>query len=199
MIAVITGDIINSKAGEVKSWLPLLKETLSTYGNTPKHWEIYRGDSFQLSLDPKKALLAAIHIKSTLKQTKTFDVRMAIGLGEETYSAHNITESNGSAYVNSGECFENLKKDSLALKTNSEAIDTTLNIMIRLALLTVDNWSSVVSKVIKTAIEHPNKPQKDLAKRLNRSQSNISEAFKRGGYEEIITMNQFYVKHISTL
>ncbi len=199
MIAVITGDIINSKAGEVKSWLPLLKETLSIYGNTPKHWEIYRGDSFQLSLDPKKALLAAIHIKSTLKQTKTFDVRMAIGLGEETYSAHNITESNGSAYVNSGECFENLKKDSLALKTNSEVIDTTLNIMIRLALLTVDNWSSVVSKVIKTAIEHPNKPQKDLAKRLNRSQSNISEAFKRGGYEEIITMNQFYVKHISTL
>jgi hypothetical protein len=199
MIAVITGDVINSKTGNVKEWLPLLKDILSSYGNTPKHWEVYRGDSFQLVLDPKKALLAAIHIKSVLKQIKTYDVRMAIGIGKETYSAHKITESNGSAYVNSGECFENLRKDSLALKTTHSNIDIPVNIMIKLALLTIDNWSPVVSKVIKTAIEYPKAPQKDLAKHLNRSQSNISEALKRGGYEEIAVMNQFYVTLISKL
>ena len=199
MIAVITGDIINSKEGEVESWITLLKDTLNKYGSEPKNWEIYRGDSFQLSLDPKKALLAAIHIKSTIKQTKTYDVRMAIGIGDEKYSSHKITESNGTAYVNSGECFEKLKKDSLAIKSDNKKIDESINIMIKLSLLTIDNWSRVVSKVIKAAIEHPEKHQKDLAKLLNRSQSNISEAFKRGGYEEIISMNQFYIKNISQL
>ncbi len=199
MIAVITGDIINSRKGEVESWLNHLKETLNKYGNEPNNWEIYRGDSFQLSLDPKKALIAAIHIKSTIKQTKTYDVRIAIGIGEEKYSSPKVTESNGTAYINSGECFEELKKYSLAIKSNNKKVDEILNIMFKLSFLTTDNWSGVVSKVIKAAIEHPEKNQKDLAKLLNKSQSNISEALKRGGYEEIINMNKFYIKTISQL
>lgn len=197
MIAVITGDIINSRKGDVENWIHTLKATLNTYGSEPQNWEIYRGDSFQLSLAPEKALLAAIHIKSTIKQTKTYDVRMAIGIGEEKYSSNKITVSNGSAYINSGECFETLKKHSLAIKSGHVKLDESLNVMFKLSLLTTDNWSSVVSKVIKAAIEYPEKNQKDLAELLNRSQSNISEAFKRGGYEEIMNMNEFYVKNIS--
>tara|TARA_B110000305_G_C19373082_1_gene605540 strand:- start:790 stop:930 length:141 start_codon:yes stop_codon:yes gene_type:complete len=46
MIAVITGDIINSRKGEVERWIGPLKETLNRYGVEPKNWEIYRGDSF---------------------------------------------------------------------------------------------------------------------------------------------------------
>jgi hypothetical protein len=197
MIAVITGDIINSRKGEIESWIYQLKDTLNQYGSEPKNWEIYRGDSFQLSLDLEKALLAALHIKSTIKQTKLYDVRMAIGIGEEKYYSSKITESNGSAFVNSGECFEELKKYSLAIKSGNKNLDESLNIMFKLSLLTTDNWSSVVSKVIKAAIENPKKNQKDLAKLLNKSQSNISEAFKRGGYEEIMNMNEFYIKNSS--
>lgn len=199
MIAVITGDIINSRKGEIESWIEALKETLNQYGSEPKNWEIYRGDSFQLSLPPEKALLASLHIKSTIKQWKTRDVRIAIGIGKETYSSSKITESNGTAFVYSGECFENLKKYTLAFKSDNIFLNDTLNIMIKLSLLTTNNWSSVVSKVIKTAIEHPDKNQQDLAELLNRSQSNISEALKRGGYEELMNMNTFYVNNISKL
>jgi len=110
MIAVITGDIINSRKGKVETWLNLLKSTLEKYGKQPQDWEIYRGDSFQLSVPVEKALLAGLHIKSTIKQTKTYDVRIAIGIGEVKYKSQKITESNGSAYINSGECFESLKK-----------------------------------------------------------------------------------------
>ena len=105
MIAVITGDIINSRVGAVPQWLHPLKETLNLYGTEPKDWELFRGDSFQLSLVPGKALLAAIHIKAAVKQTKLHDVRMAIGLGEEKYGPAKITEANGSAYIRSGELF----------------------------------------------------------------------------------------------
>ncbi|MEX2484661.1 MAG: SatD family protein [Brumimicrobium sp.] len=197
MIAVITGDVINSRKGKVESWIDALKEVLNQYGSEPENWEIYRGDSFQLSLDAEKALLAAIHIKSTVKQTKAHDVRIAIGLGAEKYSASKITESNGSAYVNSGECFEDMKKQTLAIKSNNKLLDQSLNIMLSLSLLTTNNWSITVSKVIKTAIENPKKNQKSLAKILGKSQSSISEALKRGGFEEVMSMNEYYKNNIT--
>jgi hypothetical protein len=199
MIAVITGDIINSRQGNIESWINPLKHTLNQYGSEPNSWEVYRGDSFQLSLAPEKALLAALHIKSTIKIAKTQDVRMAIGIGEENYNSSKITESNGSAYVNSGECFEELKKQTLAIKSTNKELDQIFNIMFSLSLLTINNWSSIVSEVIKTVIENPEKNQSDLAKILNKSQSSISEALKRGGFEEVMKMNEFYKNNISQL
>lgn len=192
MIAVITGDIINSREGEVDKWLTPLKNILNYYGKEPKEWEVFRGDSFQLSIAPEKAMLAAIHIKSTIKQIKSQDVRMAIGIGEEKYSSLKITESNGSAYIRSGDCFESLKKQTLAIKSNNESLDQSINIMLSLSLLTANNWSSTVAKVIKTAIENSEKKQKYLAQLLHKSQSSVSEALKRGGFEEIMSMNNFY-------
>lgn len=199
MKAVITGDIINSRGGRVEDWINSLKDTLMKYGEEPKTWELYRGDSFQLSLAPENSFIAALHIKATIRKLKGYDVRMAIGIGEETYSSSKIRESNGTAYVNSGECFDQLKKSSLAVKTDISDLNETLNIMIRLALLAADNWTQVVSEVIKTAIEHPEKNQVDLAKALDKSQSNISEAFKRGGFEEIMSLNDYFVKKIGQL
>ncbi|MGO2101588.1 MAG: SatD family protein [Psychroflexus halocasei] len=196
MIAVITGDIVNSKKDNSQNWLNLLKNTLNQYGSEPQTWEIYRGDSFQLSINPEKALIAALHIKSMIKQTKIQDVRLAIGVGSEKHKSQKITESNGSAYVNSGECFESLKKQTLAIKTDDKDLNEALNIMLDLSLLTADHWSVVVSEVIKTAIENPDKNQRELAELLAKSQSNISEALKRGGFDEIMAMNQFYMKNI---
>lgn len=199
MIAVITGDIINSREGDIKKWLSALKEILNYYGKEPKNWEIFRGDSFQLSISPEKAMLAAIHIKSVIKQAKLQDVRMAIGIGEEKYSSSKITESNGSAYIRSGECFESLKKQNLAIASNNIILDQSLNIMLSLSLLTANNWSSTVAKVIKTSLENPEKNQKKIAQLLLKSQSGVSEALKRGGFEEIMLMNNFYKLQISKL
>jgi len=194
MIAVITGDIIGSQKGQVDSWMEPLKKVLNHYGETPKDWEIFRGDSFQLAVDVKTALLAALHLKAAIKQTKVYDLRMAIGIGEEKYSSARVSESNGSAFVHSGECFDNLKKKKLAISSARTTVDEPLNIMIQLALLTMDNWSQVVTSVIKTAIENPKKTQREWAQLLHRSQSNISETLSRGGYEEIMKMNDYYIK-----
>lgn len=199
MIAVITGDIINSRGGKIEQWLKALKVVLNYYGEELKDWEIYRGDSFQLLVSPEKAMLAAIHIKSVVRQTKLQDVRMGIGIGEEKYRSSKITESNGSAFVRSGECFESLKKQTLAIKSNSNQLDQPFNIMLNLSLLTANNWSSTVAEVIRIAIENPKKNQKGLAQLLNKSQSSVSEAFKRGGFEEIMGMINFYKIEVSKL
>ena len=71
--------------------------------------------------------------------------------------------------------------------------------MLSLSLLTANNWSSTVAKVIKTSLENPEKNQKKIAQLLLKSQSGVSEALKRGGFEEIMLMNNFYKLQISKL
>lgn len=199
MIGIITGDIINSKEADPKKWLKPLKSVLNYYGEEPKHWEIFRGDSFQLELLPEQALEACIIIKSSIKQFKTLDVRLAIGIGDKTYKADKITESNGSAFVNSGECFEQLKKSTLAIKSPFKTFDEQINIMLDLASLTMNSWKPTTSKTIKTSIEHPELNQVQLAKLLEKTQSNISESLKRAGFDEISKLLQYYKTQIQTL
>lgn len=199
MTSIITGDIINSREGKPQQWLDALKDTLNNCGSSPKQWEIYRGDSFQLEVQPKKALQAALLIKATMKQFKNIDARLAIGIGEKSYDTERITESNGSAFVNSGECFENLKKNTLAVKTNHLVFDDTINLMLELGLLTMDYWTQTESLIVKTAFENPNYNQEKMAKLLERTQSNISAGLKRAGYDEILKLLSYYENSIDIL
>ncbi|MDP2089531.1 MAG: transcriptional regulator [Flavobacteriaceae bacterium] len=199
MVSIITGDIVNSRAIDTQLWLHELKETLAKYGKEPQKWEIFRGDSFQLEVSPEYALEAVVVLKATIKQFKELDIRIAIGVGEKTYAAAKITESNGSAFIRSGECFEQLKKQALAINTPSNELNQTLNLMFELASLTIDGWSPTSAFIIKTAIENPEMNQKELATILGMKQSNISRGLKRGGYDEIIKMNEYYKKNIQTL
>jgi hypothetical protein len=199
MIAVITGDIMNSRVGATSKWLDNLKAVLSQYGKEPKQWEIYRGDSFQLSLPPETAFNAAIHIKAAIKLSSDHDVRMAIGLGDENSSAAKITESNGQAYVRSGDGFEALKKNTLHIQTGDSDLDEALNIMIGLAMLVANNWTSTAAKAIVTTLEHTSKPQKEIAALLKKSQSSVSESLKRSGFDEIMQLNDYYKAQIARL
>lgn len=199
MKAVITGDIINSRAEPADQWLPLLKGILKQYGKTPQQWEIFRGDSFQLIVPPKDALNAALQIKAGIKQLRDLDVRMAIGVGEQDHKAKKISESNGSAFVRSGEGFEALKKQNLGVFTENTELNEIFNLLLSLALLTMDNWSPTVAGIIKASLENPEKSQTELAATLNRSQSSLSEALKRGGYDEVMRMEDFYRQKISRL
>ena len=199
MTSIITGDIINSKKSSPKNWLEALKSILNSFGNSPKTWEIYRGDSFQLEVNPKQALAACMLIKATIKQFENIDVRLAIGIGEKTYQSKNITESNGSAFVNSGECFESLKKTTLAIKSHNELFDTSINIMLDLAQLTINNWSSTSAILVKTTLENPDLNQNQLAKILERTQGNVSQGLKRAGFEEISKLLHYYKTQIQNL
>jgi hypothetical protein len=199
MIGVLTGDIINSRDSEPSEWLSILKKELNKYGETPKTWEIFRGDSFQLEVDYLEALKAAYLIKAAIKQNSSLDVRIAIGIGNKSHNANTITEANGSAFVFSGQCFEDLKRKNLAIETANRAFNNTLNIMIDLAALTTDSWTPTEAETFKTALENPKLNQKELAKLLSKTQSNISAGLKRSGYDEILKLLDYYQQNIITL
>lgn len=199
IVAVITGDIISSQRKEASVWLPKLKAALKTTGNTPEDWEIYRGDSFQLQLPKEDVLEKAFYIKSVMKQIKDIDVRMAIGLGTKDHNAKKITESNGQAFVRSGTCFNDLKKTTLAISSGNEAFDEKINLMLSLTMLTSDNWKTVTSFWVNTALKHPDLNQEALAKKLKKAQSSVSEGLKRAGYEEILLLIDYYKKELATI
>ncbi|AUC15193.1 transcriptional regulator [Tenacibaculum sp. SZ-18] len=197
MIAVITGDIINSRNEPANKWLSNLKKILASVNSTPKYWEIYRGDSFQLQTTPEAALLICIRIKASIKQINGLDVRLAIGIGEKNFDAERITESNGEVFINSGYAFDHLlKKQSIAIKSPWKAIDDEFNISIPLALLTMDYWTANSAEFVSVSIENPESTQKDLGNLLNISQAGISKRGKRSGFEEIIKFEQHYRQKI---
>ncbi|KDN56485.1 hypothetical protein [Flavobacterium seoulense] len=197
MKAVITGDIMHSRKLASEIWLADLKNILSVYGDEPKDWEIFRGDSFQLLIPAEDALEIALLIKASIKQHKVLDVRMAIGIGDVNHAADKITESNGTAFINSGECFEVLKKQTLGIQTPWTEFNATFEVIFSFMLMITDNWTSTSAEIIKKALENPEINQHQLATILNRkSQSSISASLKRAGYEEIKNMIAFYKQEI---
>lgn len=203
MIAVITGDIINSRKKDNRNkWLAILKNVFSTYGKTPSEWEIFRGDSFQFRVAPgENALRIAIHLKAALKSLKDKDARMAIGIGEEDQAAKHVTEANGSAYVYSGELFEQLKfrKINLAVKSANADFDQRLNLMLQLANITMDKWSTSSAEMVQLLIENPSLSQTELAEKLGRSQSSISERQSRAQFESIRELISYFEQEVKSL
>lgn len=201
MTAIITGDIINSEGQKASEWIEVLKKLFSEWGETPTEWEIYRGDEFQLKIAPKKALWAALQIKSAVKSIKDLDVRMAIGVGSETFKGETVSESNGSAYQRSGRTFETLRKEklTLAITTGNTKEDESLNLMLRLALDFMDEWSLVSAELITISLASPRMSQQEIAEQLNIQQSAVSQRQKRARLDLVLQLLEYYQQSVKRM
>jgi len=201
MVAVITGDIINSGGFSTSEWMKKLKKYLSKWGDSPSEWEIYRGDEIQLRIPISDALLAAIQLKALMKSIKGLDIRLGIGIGDETYSGSSVSESNGTAYQRSGRTLEILKKNkvNLMLATSDEDYNNTLNLMLRLALDFMDDWSTVSAEIVTLALSNPKASQQNLAEQLNIKQSAISQRQKRARLHLVHELLAYYQQTIDSI
>ena len=194
MIAVITGDIINSRAVTPEIWQPKLKEYLSTLVSNSQKWEIYRGDSFQLEVEVEQALEIVLCIKALIKSCNLIDVRMAIGIGEKDDENKKITESYGTAHIYSGEGFERLKSNTLLLKSPNAAFDNYFNPILRLVSFITDSWKPVTSETFFYALTNKGLKQKEMAERLGKDSTTINKALKRGAYDELMDTLDLFSK-----
>ncbi len=203
MVSIITGDIVNSRAvRNPEKWMVPLKQVFEIYGRNPAEWDIFRGDSFQLMLQsPAESFRAAIKIKAVIKSIKELDVRLAIGIGDVSYRAPRIAESNGEAFVFSGEQFENLKKmkQTIAIKTRWEQFDEEMNLYFKLILIAMDNWTRRSVEVVSLLLENETMPQQVIADKLGISQASVSERIKRSHINEIIETDKLFRKKIAML
>jgi predicted XRE-type DNA-binding protein len=200
MTSIITGDLINSRKLTSKAWIDDLKKLLSAKGKNPTDWEIYRGDQFQLEIqNPEDALITALQIKAMLKTIK-IGVRMSIGFGDKTHNAKKISESNGSAFIRSGETFETLKKQktNLAINTGNPDFDSEINLMLKLASITMDHWLVQSAEFVIAAIENQGLSQEELGQKLGINQAAVSRRRKRAQFDLIMELDAFYRRKIKT-
>lgn len=201
MTSVITGDIIGSRQQKSDHWVDDLKNILTPFGSTPNKWEVYRGDEFQIEIpNPEDALLAAILVKAHLRAIKS-DARMSIGFGDKTHNAKRISESNGSAFIHSGELFETLKKQkvTLALRTGDNGFDEKLNLMLQLALTFMDSWLVQSAEFVATAIENPTLSQEELGQKLGINQAAVSRRQKRAQFDLVMNLDRYFRKEIKQI
>jgi hypothetical protein len=194
MIAVITGDIINSQKTTSKIWMDKLKYLFKIWEFSEAEAEIYRGDEVQLKCAIEDVFWKAIYIKAVLKSVENLDVRLAIGIGEENYSSKKITESNGTAYVNSGQLLNLIKTENttLAIKTTDENLTADLSILLKWCSLNFDSWSVATAEILNILINDITLTQEDLAKKLNISQSSVSQRLKRANFDLILETNAYF-------
>ena len=205
MIAVIKGDIIGSRRiSDTSAWLQPLKRQLQKWGKTTKNWDLAWGDAFQLEIaDPAQALHAAFSIKASLKsiappepgkQNGLVDVRMSIGIGEKRFNGKNVAESNGPAYVLSGEYFEQLKKAkvTLLIATPWPDFNEEMNLLLKLGLLFMDKWSVSSAELVKLLLEHPEMTQTAAGKKLGIGQSSVSNRWTISHAEEMLQIEKMY-------
>lgn len=212
MIALLTGDIINSRELEdQKLWIDPFKKLLEKWGHTPKKWEIFRGDSFQLEIsDPTESLLAALQIKALIKslpypneskRSSPVDVRMAIGIGIKSYDAERISESNGDAFIRSGEKFEQLKGEMVTLAINSpwREWNDEMNLYLRLAGIQMDSWSISSGELMSEIFSNPDRTQAEIGEVLHINQNSVSKRYKAANGEDILAMEKLFRKKLSQL
>lgn len=212
MIALLTGDIINSRGLKDQNlWINPLKKLLGNWGQTPKQWEIFRGDSFQLEVsDPNESLLIALQIKALIKslhnpdgnkRSSPIDVRMAIGIGTKTHDADRISESNGEAFVRSGEKFEQLKSEMITLAINSpwSEWNDEINLYLKLAGIQMDSWSISSGELMSEMLSNPDRTQAQIGEILHINQNSVSKRYKAAHGEDILALEKLFRKKLSQL
>jgi hypothetical protein len=196
MTSIITGDIIRSrKVNDPEEWLGPLKTLFNTQGSEPEVWQFFRGDSFQLEVkNAENVLMIALKIKATVKCIKALDIKIAIGIGSKDYNSPKITESNGEAFIYSGELFDRMRKKNLAIKTPWNDFDEQMNLCFDLALLTMDRWTQNSAEIVKVSLDSPYLTQREIGEKLGITQGRVSDRLKRAGFEEILRMEKRFRK-----
>lgn len=206
-IAVITGDIVNSKAIKDDKRVLLLdslKEAFTAINNKligekEPPFEIFRGDSFQAIIQkPEQALVVSMLLRSKIRsiqvdasnKTKSaknnFDARIAVGIGSVDFISKKITESDGQAFLLSGTTLDSLKDTDTRLKIASpwEEVNAELEVECSFADAVISEWSYQQAEAFYWhLLEHIT--QAELAKKINKSQPAASKRLKSGKVDSI--------------
>ena len=141
-----------------------------------------------------KATIKSIRQSEDNKRISEIDIRMAIGIGQKTYNADRISESNGSAFIYSGEKLELLKKEKVTLAVKSEwpSFDKEINLYLKLALREMNSWTISSGELVNAILLNPNKNQTEIGKLLDIEQNSVSGRYKRSYVEELLELDLMY-------
>jgi hypothetical protein len=189
--AVLTGDIVNSTLLSPSQETGLLEEFKSIF-SLDKH-EFYRGDSFQAYItDASRALEMALRCRTaaiSLAQEETdtaFDVRVSIGLGSVEEPVNALSTAKGEAFLLSGRALDEMGKTGgkLLITINRPRLaNMAFSILADYINSIYRHMTAKQAEVIEELLK--GESQQQVADKLNRSKSTISQHVNAGRWEEI--------------
>ncbi|HEY4291018.1 MAG TPA: hypothetical protein VGN00_28150 [Puia sp.] len=186
---VLTGDVVNSTSIPSFKAEQLLKELEGEL--TPYVVSFYRGDSFQVFIkDPKKSLGTAL-ICRTLAISMTepgivrADVRIGIGIGKVQLPVKMPDIARGEAFILSGRGLDKIEdtEQRLSIYSGHEIADIGFEIMANYIDSIFSKMTSKQAIVLLDLLK--GQYQQDVALRLGRSKSTISQLASAGRWTEI--------------
>lgn len=202
--AVLTGDIVNSTLLppiEEQKLLKALKGLLSSY-----IVEFYRGDSFQAYIeDPFQALGAALACRTAAIAMGTGDadglpdIRVSIGLGAVEQPVEILGLAKGEAFLLSGRALDKLEKTEqrLLLVTSAEMPALALALMADYLNSIYKGMTVKQAQVVLELLK--GNTQQQVAEKLQKSKSTISQHVTAGRWDEIENILGHYKKLVELM
>jgi hypothetical protein len=187
LIAVITGDIVNSSA-LTEAQKMIIKDSIEHHmqeGILLKP-RFYRGDSFQLAVKPVVALLIVLKFRMEVRRkSETSDLRVSIGIGDADIWNENVLLADGSAFERSGKNLDELKKKELNIivVTGNKELDRELETYCYLADSLLKNLSSTQADVLYYKLNRMSQDQ--IGEILRISQPSVSKTLKASKWKVI--------------
>lgn len=188
-ISVITGDVVGSQSlgVDVGSFLQSSLDSLYIHSN---HYQIYRGDGFQVRIEPAEGFITMLKLRAAFLEIGS-DVRMGLGVSSgETDSSMELSQ--GRAFVLSGKAFDSLQKNGWSIAVENASIERAFNLMLSLADLLVTSYKPATARWLGVQLNSLESTQQVLAEENQIAQSTISEALKRAGYQELMGVDQYF-------
>ncbi len=179
LYAVLTGDLVGSRRLTADQLATLFKHLNDLWqqfadahsGAVIGRIEIFRGDGWQVALaKPSLAVNAALFLRAVVKSQpfdQKMDTRVGIGVGQvDVLKPDRLSESNGPAFLYSGEALESLTKGSCCWNLRRETPEPDVLEAVGLPLmdLAVKRWSRTEAAAVmgsllgwkqKVIAEHP--------------------------------------------
>lgn len=203
MIAVLTGDLVDSTAMPIKDYqraVSIMKDyldTCQTRFNT--QGEIYRGDSLQLIFkQPQHAIRAAIELRSLLFSAENtqqpLGITLSLGLGKQLVEGNTPSVSQGSAFTLSGRGLDNTTSGHISLHHEGTAFYDALALATQFLDSVLYSHTQKQAKVLYHYLSMDFPTHTQLAKALNTSQQNVTKHLARIGADLIKAYVIFFEK-----
>lgn len=200
---VLTGDITDSQSytdEDFRDILTALKKHLSSYAKQyDGHFDIYRGDAFQLAVNqPQYSMHIALGLRLALKaRMPSVDVRISVAVGEAHFRPKEVKTGTGEAFVLSGRRLDSIKPSHLAFSSSNTELENKTQLLTRFADTHASGLTQTQSETLLAYLEASDKSHDNIAALLNKNRSNVSRILNASNYKLVAEYLE-YMKHAIT-
>ncbi len=186
--AVLTGDVVKSAQITTEHYEQVLYQLeqlfLSSKHTMNSHYNIYRGDAFQLLLPaPKDAIKLALLIRLSLKALQT-DARISIGIGEISNLRPDVKSATGIAFTLSGRGLDTLLQERrMTIHCQNAELESILALPLRMADHLVNNLTSRQAEALLLYLLPANPLHEKIAIKLGTSRANVTKLLNNSNFD----------------